>query len=152
MRIKKWPDIYLRLYEAKTTACLYFAAFTFFYLFYGVIDPSKSKSIDFWTALQLYAACLMIGFGQVLIQPKKLLTVPRILLWGVWSAFVTVGFVEGFHWFTGYPAWYRFVFYSIIAVSFVFLWLTLYWQLQKETKTLNDALKEFKEKNKEGVI
>jgi hypothetical protein len=148
MSSKKWPDLYLFLYEVKSTACLYFAAFVFFYLFYGVIDPGTSASLDFWTAIQIFAACLLIGFGQVLIQPKKLLTVPRIILWGVWSAVITVGFTEAFHWFGTYPVWYRLVFYCIIAVSFVFLWLTLYWQLQKETKALNDALKIFQESSK----
>lgn len=149
MRKKKnWKDLYLFMFDVKTTGCIYFVAFVFFYLVYGNIVPGRSTTLDFWTSMQIMIACLLIGFGQGLIIPKDNICVPRILLWGLWSIIVTISFSEGFHWFNTYPRWYNLTFYGIIAVSFLFMWLALYWRLQRGTKELNDALNKFKGINK----
>ena len=98
--------------------------------------------------MQFIIACFLIGLGQGLIIPKNDISVPRILLWGLLSMLITVGFSEGFRWFNSYPRWYSLIFYSVIAISFIFMWLAFYWRLQRETKVLNDALNKFKEINK----
>ncbi|HHY83709.1 MAG TPA: hypothetical protein GX505_13680 [Clostridiales bacterium] len=152
MRKIKWSEIYLLMYELKSTVGIYFMAFVFFYLFYGVFDNTISQTLDFWTVIQMFSACMLIGFGQGLFQLRKYFTIPRILLWGLMSMIVTIGFSEFFNWFDSYPVWYRIVFYSIILISFVLMLLTLYWQLQKETKNLNEALRKYKESRKVGDI
>ena len=147
-KIKKWKDFYLFIYDVKTTGCIYFVAFVFFYLVYGFIDPGNATTLDSWTCMQFIIACFLIGLGQGLIIPKNDISVPRILLWGLLSMLITVGFSEGFRWFNSYPRWYSLIFYSVIAISFIFMWLAFYWRLQRETKVLNDALNKFKEINK----
>lgn len=136
------------MFNVKTTASLYFLAFIFFYFVFGLYANGSSSTLDLWTSIQIFVACLLIGFGQCIIIPKKDLTVPRILLWGLWSLFVTIIFSEYFHWFNSYPKSFSIIFYSIITISFLFFWRVLYWQLQKETKVLNDALNKFKENKK----
>jgi uncharacterized membrane protein YjfL (UPF0719 family) len=149
MKKKKWQGLYLQLFDIKTTTCIYFVVFVFFYLVYGGIDPDSSTMLEFSTSVQILFACLLIGFGQALILPKNELSVPRILLWGGCSLIVTIGFTEGFKWFGTYPKWYSIVFYGIIAISFLFIWLAFYWRSQSETKELNEALNKFKEKKTE---
>ena len=149
MNKRKWQDLYLFIFDVKTTGCIYFVAFVFFYLAFGIINPANSTVIDFWTFMQIMLACLLIGFGQGSILPKNDLSIPRILLWGVRSLLVTITFSEGFHWFNMHPRWYSLVFYGVIAVSFFFFWLAFYWRLQRETRELNDALNKFRGKNKE---
>jgi hypothetical protein len=150
MKKRKWQDFYLFMFDVKTTGCIYFVAFVFFYLVFGVINPSLSTTLDFWTSMQIMLACLLIGFGQGIILPKNNLSVPRIIIWGIWALVVTVSFSEGFQWFQLYPRWYSFGFYSIIAISFIFFWLALNWRLERETKELNHALGKYKQKNELG--
>lgn len=145
---KKYQDFYLFMFDVKNTGGIYFIAFVFFYLVFGVFEPGSSITLDFWTAMQIFAACLLIGFGQGLLL-KKELSHSRMFLWGIWALLVTVGFSEGFGWFALYPEWYRYVFYSMITISFFFYWLALSWRLQKETKMLNEALVRYKGKNHE---
>ena len=148
MKKKQWQDLYLFLFDVKTTACVYFVTFVFFYLVYEIIDPSSSTTLDLWTSMQILIACLLIGFGQGLILTRNGLSVLRIFLWGVWSLFITISFSEGFHWFNRYPRWYSLTFYGIIAISILFIWLVLDWRLQRETQELNDALNKFKGSSK----
>lgn len=148
MNQKRWQDFYLFMYDAKSAAGIYFVAFVFFYLVFGVYDPARATTLDFWTSLQLFAACLLIGLGQsFLLSPDKVIP-SRFAIWSAWSLIITVLFAEGFDWFHAYPDWYRFVFYGLIAVSFLLYWLALDWQLKRETKNLNHALHEYKQKNK----
>jgi hypothetical protein len=144
---KKWQQFYLFMYEAKTTAGIYFLAFVFFYLVFGVFDTENAITLSFWTSMQIFLASLLIGLGQSFLLSNNELTVPRISLWSVWALGVTIGFSEGFGWFESYPGWYSLIFYSLITISFFFSWLALNWRLQKESDVLNDALTDYKEKN-----
>lgn len=148
MKKGKYQEFYLFMYEAKSVAGIYFLAFVFFYLVFGIFNPAQATTLDFWTSIQIFAACLLIGLGQSFLLSNHKVTITRILLWSVWSLLITVLFTEGFNWFHSYPGWYRFVFYGMIALSFLFYWLVLDWQLQRETRSLNHALSEYKEKNK----
>lgn len=78
MNKRKWQDLYLFIFDVKTTGCIYFVAFVFFYLAFGIINPANSTVIDFWTFMQIMLACLLIGFGQGFILPKNDLSIPRI--------------------------------------------------------------------------
>jgi hypothetical protein len=135
------------MYDVKTTCCIYFVAFVFFYFGFGIMETTQPIILDFPTALQIMAACVLIGFGQGLLISKNNLTLPRVLIWGIWSFLVTIGFSSAFQWFDAYPDWYKIVFYSFIAISFILMFLALQWHLQRETKKLNEALYEFKEKS-----
>ncbi|WP_428910760.1 hypothetical protein [Niallia sp. Krafla_26] len=146
---KKWQDFYLFMFDVKTTGCIYFVAFVFFYFVFGVINDRYWVTLDFWTSMQIMLACLLIGVGQGIFLPKNHLSLPRIIIWAVWALLVTVGFSEGFQWFQMYPRWYSFGFYSIIAISFFFFWVALNWRLERETKELNHALVKYK-KNELG--
>lgn len=145
---KKWKEVYLFMFNVKITGCFYFVAFVFFYLVFGVLDMATTPSLNFWTSVQMFIACLGIGFAQGIIIPKNNLSVARILIWCFVSIIITIFFSEWFEWFSMYSNWYSYVFYSCIAISFFFYWLALSWQLQRETKQLNDALYKFKELNK----
>ncbi|MFF5994008.1 hypothetical protein AAGS61_04490 [Lysinibacillus sp. KU-BSD001] len=145
MNNKKWQDFYLFMFDIKTTVGIYFLAFVFFYLVFGVLEPENATTLDFWTAMQIFTACWLIGMGEGLLLYKKDVSFSRILLWSVWAFFIMVGFSEGFGWFSHYTEWYRYIFYSMITISFFFYWLALDWRLQKETKDLNDALVKYKE-------
>ncbi|MGP6147087.1 hypothetical protein [Jeotgalibaca sp. A122] len=147
MEQTNWQKFYLFMYEAKSAAGIYFVAFVFFYLFYGILEPNQASSLDFWTAIQIFAACLLIGLGQSFLLTNNV-TNSRITIWGCWSLSVTILFSELFQWFQSYPYWYRYVFYAAIALSLFFYWLALVWDLQRETKTLNRALEDYQQKNK----
>lgn len=142
---KKWQQFFLFMYDAKMTAGIYFLAFVFFYLVFGVFDSETATSLTFWTSMQLFAASLLIGLGQGFILSNHELTLPRISFWSVWALGITVAFSESFGWFENYPLWYSMMFYSLITVSFFFYWLALHWRLQKESVELNNALIQFKE-------
>ncbi|WP_282155468.1 hypothetical protein [Cytobacillus gottheilii] len=143
--MKKWQEIFLFMYESKATAGMYFIAFVFFYLVLGSIDKSMQTSLQFWTCIQLFLACLFIGLGQGIILSKRDLTVWRLILWSGWSLFITILFTEFFSWFAGYPNWYRYTFYGAITLSFIIFGLALKWKLNKETRELNMALHHYKE-------
>lgn len=144
---KRWINFYLFMYDVKTTCCIYFVAFVFFYYGFGFMEAIKPITLDFYTTLQIMAACILIGFGQGVLVSKNNLTVSGVLIWGIWSFLVTIGFSTVFQWFDVFPDWYSIVFYCFIASSFILMFLALQWHLQRETKKLNEALYEFKEKS-----
>jgi hypothetical protein len=141
---RKWQYFYLFMYDIKTTMSIYFVAFVFFYFGLGLIGTNKPITLNFLTTLQIMAACLLIGFGQGVIVSRNNVSLPRLLIWAVWSLLVTVGFSTAFQWFREFPLWYSIVFYCMITVSFIFMYLAFQWHLQRETKKLNEALSEYK--------
>lgn len=146
MKHKKWANVFLFMYDVKSIGCIYFVAFVIFYLAFGIFDKDMEVTLDFYTAMEIMVASLLIGFGKVLMIQNNNISIPRILIWGTWSLSITIGFSSGFQWFSMYPDWYKIVFYGIITISFLLVWFVLYFSMLKETMILNDALNNYKEK------
>lgn len=135
---QQWQNFYLFMYEAKLAAGIYFAAFVFFYLVFGVFNPGQATTLDFWTAIQFFAACLLIGMGKNFFLGDHATSPARLLMWSAWSLAVTVFFSGLFQWFQPYPAWYRLLFYGAITLSCLLYGLALKWQSQRESKDKSD--------------
>ncbi|WP_258728732.1 DUF3021 family protein [Bacillus atrophaeus] len=146
--MKLFNKFYLFSYESKGTMGMYFASFVVVYLIFGRISVGPDINLDLWTAVQMVAACGLIGFSQRAIVTKDLLSMKRCFLWGLFSSVVTVSFTIGFGWFDGFPLWCGIVFCTVMIIGYMMMWLALYWESERETRKLNKKLREFQEKGR----
>lgn len=139
--------LYLWTAKAKYTMGIFFVAFVFVYLLFGLISEGPAVTLDFFTAVQMVFACFFIGILQQAILPVEKLSRSRCILWVASGVAVTLVFSLVFKWFAQFPLWCFIVFTVFIAIGMVAMIAGYYLELHRETKRLNRSLEQYQKRN-----
>ncbi|MDR0381980.1 MAG: hypothetical protein LBH86_08335 [Oscillospiraceae bacterium] len=138
--------LYLWTSAAKYTMGIFFVMFVSLYLFLGFISEGAAVTLDFFTAIQMVCACLLIGFARQGIVPNDRLTKPRCVLWVGVSTLVTLVFSLLFGWFEKFPPWCLIMFLAMTVVGMAAALLGHFIELYRETRLLNHQLEKFQQR------
>ena len=144
--------LYLWSASAKYTMGIYFLVFVFLYLFLGFASAGPAATLDFFTAMQMAVASLLIGLGRQGIVPGHRLTRPRGILWMVLSIVVTVAFGLVFEWFSAFPGWCLPAFLAIVTLCGAAALLGQFFELYRETRQLNRQLEQYQRRTAQEEI
>lgn len=144
-----FTKFYLWMTAAKITMGLFFVFFVFMYLLLGLISEGPIVTLDFFTSLEMVFAAFFIGIVQQLLLPDSdRLSKLRGLLWILSSTLITFIFALVFKWFEDFPIWCFIVFISFTAIGIGAMMYRYHLQLMRETRQLNERLKQFQEQRK----
>jgi len=130
--------------KAKFTSGIFFMMHVILFLFFGLITNGTKVSLDFYTAFEMLIACFFIGLLQQAVIPQEKFTRVRCALWIVSVTFITLLFGLVFQWFRLFPAWCFPVFIVSEVIGMLFMILSYYLELNRETKYLNRKLDQFR--------
>jgi hypothetical protein len=136
--------LYTWITKAKLTMGIFFMMHVILFLFFGLIIDGIKVSLDFYSAIEMLFACFFIGLLQQALIPQEKFTRVRCALWIVSSTSVTLLFGLVFQWFKLFPAWCFPVFISSEVIGMLFMILSYYLELNRETKYLNRKLDQFR--------
>lgn len=136
--------LYTWITKAKFTMGIFFMMHVILFLFFGLIINGTKVSLDFYSALEMLIACFLIGLLQQAVIPQEKFTRIRCTLWIISSAFITLLFGLVFQWFRLFPAWCFPVFIAFEVIGMLFMILSYYLELNRETKYLNRKLDQFR--------
>lgn len=144
--------LYTWITKAKFTMGVFFTMHVIFFLFFGLVINGTTVLLDFFTALEMLFACFFIGLlQQAVILPEKFTRV-RCALWVVSGTFITLLFGLVFRWFRLFPAWCFPVFITFEVIGMLFMILSYYLELHRETKYLNRKLDQFRNNKPEKEV
>lgn len=145
MRLKngKFAKVYIWFTKAKEAMGLFFMAYVFFYLFFGLFAEPGFQGLNLFTSIQMAFASFFVGMIRQAVIPAGILNRARAGLWVVSGEVITVGFSLFFGWFEGFPLWCALTFWGLMAFGFAAMILDYYFELHQETALLNQKLAQF---------
>ncbi len=147
-----FAGLYRWITKAKFTMGIFFTMHGMLFLFLGLIINGTTVSLDFFTALEMLFACFFIGLLQQAVIPQEKFTRVRCALWVVSGTLITLLFGLVFQWFRLFPAWCFPVFIAFEVIGMLFMILSYYLELHRETKYLNRKLDQFRNSKPEREV
>ena len=147
-----YAQLYTWITKAKLTMGVFFTMHVIIFLFFDLIFNGTTVSLDFFTALEMLFACFFIGLLQQAVIPPEKFTRIRCALWIISGASVTLLFGLVFQWFKLFPAWCFPAFIAFEIIGMLFMILSYYLELHRETKYLNRKLDQFRNKKPEREV